>query len=219
MRIHDLLEIDAERFLQANAAVPPWVGASARKTPYVVVRRGPVCEQSIPVGVRGSQRSERWAGFCRADGVKRVLTPNGLLRQPISLSRSLDIPALRSVPMLAERWQDVGIPWGPGGSVGFELATGREVVRPQSDLDIVMYAERPITPGEAKDLLDSAQGLPAAVDIRMETPVCGFSLVEYADRAAQSILLRSATGAVLGQDPWDDAGGPRGWALDVAAQR
>ena len=209
MRIHDLLEIDAERFLQPDAALFPWIIASVRKTPYVVVRRGPVSEQSIPVGVRGSQRSERWAGFCCADRVKRVLTPDGLLDQPIPLLRSMDAPALRSVPILAERWRAVGIPWGPGGGVGFELATGREVVRPQSDLDIVMYADRRITPGDAKDLLASAQGLPAAVDIRVETPVCGFSLLEYAGRTPEPILLRTAAGAVLGLEPWDEAGGAR----------
>jgi phosphoribosyl-dephospho-CoA transferase len=219
MRIHDLLEIDAERFLRAAAALFPWVGASVRKTPYVVVRRGPVSEQSIPVGVRGSQRSERWAGTCCAAGVKRVLTPYGLLGQPLPLSRSMDVPALRSVSMLAERWRAVGIPWGPGGSVGFELATGREVVRPQSDLDIVMYADRRITPGEAKDILDSAQGLPAAVDIRVETPACGFSLLEYAGRTPEPILLRTAAGAVLGLDPWDEAGEASAWALSVAPHR
>jgi phosphoribosyl-dephospho-CoA transferase len=219
MRIHDLLEIDAERFLQADAALFPWVGASVRRTPYVVVRRGPVSEQNIPVGVRGSQRSERWPGCCRADSVKRVLTPQGLLGRPIPPSRSVDIPALRSVPFLAERWRDVGIPWGPGGSVGFELATGREVVRPQSDLDIVMYAERRMAPDEARDLLDSARALPAAVDIRVETPVCGFSLLEYARQTPEPILLRTVAGAMLGEDPWDRAVGASGWAPGDAAHR
>jgi phosphoribosyl-dephospho-CoA transferase len=219
MRIHDLLEIEAERFPQADAALFPWVGASVRRAPYVVVRRGPLSEQGIPVGVRGSQRSERWPGFCRAESVKRVLTPESLLGLPIPASRSVDVPALRSVPLLAERWRGVGIPWGPGGSVGFELATGRDVVRPQSDLDIVMYAERRLTPGEARDLLDSAQALPAAVDIRVETPMCGFSLLEYARRTPEPILLRTAVGAMLGEDPWDYADGAGGWALGDAAHR
>jgi phosphoribosyl-dephospho-CoA transferase len=214
-----LLEIDAERFLQADAALFPWAGASLRKTPYVVVRRGPVSAGNIPVGVRGSRRSERWAGSCCTDAVKQVLTPEGLLRQPVPASRSADVPALRSVSMLAERWRGAGISWGPGGSVGFELATGREVVRPQSDLDIVMYAECRLSPLDAKDLLAAAQGLPAPVDIRVETPVCGFSLLEYAGRTAQPMLLRTAAGAVLGHDPWDDAAGARGCVPGVAALR
>jgi phosphoribosyl-dephospho-CoA transferase len=219
MRIHDLLEIDAEQFLQADAGLFPWVGASVRKTPYVVVRRGLMSEQNVPVGVRGSKRSERWAGSCCVDGVKRVLTPEGLLGQPIPRSRSMDVAALRSLPFLAERWRGLSIPWGPGGSVGFELATGREVVRPQSDLDIVMFAERRMSPGDAKELLDAAQGLPAPVDIRVETPLCGFSLLEYAGRTPEPILLRTVAGAVLGHDPWDDAGGATAWAPGVAAHR
>jgi phosphoribosyl-dephospho-CoA transferase len=94
------------------------------------------------------------------------------------------------------------VPWGPGGSVGFELATGRHVASPQSDLDVVIYARSPMTPGEARDLCDSAQGLPAAVDIRVETPVCGFSLTEFANRTPAPILLRLPSGTVLGADPW-----------------
>ena len=56
-------------------------------------------------------------------------------------------------------------------------------------------------------------------DIRVETPVCGFSLLEYAGRTPESILLRTAAGAVLGHDPWDEAGGVSGWVPGVAAYR
>ena len=43
-RIHDLLEIDAERFLEANRRRPAWVAESLRTTPFVVVRRGPISD-------------------------------------------------------------------------------------------------------------------------------------------------------------------------------
>jgi phosphoribosyl-dephospho-CoA transferase len=104
--------------------------------------------------------------------------------------------------LLADRWNALNFPWGPGGSVGFELATGHPVATPQSDLDIVIYAETRMTPVEARVLWESAQELPAAVDIRVETPACGFSLTEYANRAPAPILLRYASGTVLGADPW-----------------
>ena len=78
-RIHDLLEIDAERFLQGQSSVPAWVAESLRQTPFVVVRRGPVSEQEIPIGVRGAHRNERWAGGCHPRIVKGILTPR-LLR-------------------------------------------------------------------------------------------------------------------------------------------
>ena len=218
-RIHDLLEIDVERFLQAHPSVPGWVAESLRQTPFVVVRRGPVSDQEISIGVRGAHRNERWAGGCHPSLVNEILTPQALLsRAPalsvtpaamsetptaVALSRATAIPALRTLSLLTQRWKALDSPWGPGGSVGFELATGRPIVTPQSDLDVVIYANERMTVNEARLLRDSTQGLPAPVDIRVETPTCGFSLVEYASRAPAAILLRTASGALLGADPWE----------------
>jgi phosphoribosyl-dephospho-CoA transferase len=136
--------------------------------------------------------------------VNEILTPQALLGRVVmaALSRAAAIPAFRALSLLAERWKAVGPVWGPGGSVGFELATGRHIVTPQSDLDVVIYAHEQMTVNEARLLRDSTQGLPAPVDIRVETPTCGFSLVEYASQATASILLRTASGAALGADPW-----------------
>ena len=209
-RIHDLLEIDAERFLQAHSSVPAWVAESLRQTPFVVVRRGPVSAQEISIGVRGVHRNERWAGSCHPSLVKKVLTPQVLLARapalaatPAAPSRAAAIPALRTLSLLAERWKALNSVWGPGGSVGFELATGRHIVTPQSDLDVVIYADERMSANEATWLRDSTLGLPAPVDIRVETPSCGFSLVEYASRAPAPILLRAVSGALLGADPWE----------------
>jgi hypothetical protein len=96
------------------------------------------------------------------------------------------------------------LPWGPGGSVGFELASGRHVVTPESDLDIVIYADRRMTAEEAKSLCDRAMNLPVVVDIRVETSVCGFSLKEFAGRGPAATLLRVPRGIVLAKDPWGD---------------
>jgi phosphoribosyl-dephospho-CoA transferase len=228
-RIHDLLEIDAERFLQVHPSVPAWVVESLRQTPFVVVRRGPVSDQEILIGVRGAHRNERWAGGCHPSVVNEILTPQTLLGRatavavaplaatvapaslspaaasvpPAALSRTTTIPALRTLSLLAERWRSLDSAWGPGGSVGFELATGRHTATPQSDLDVVIYADERMTVNEARLLRDSTRGLPAPVDIRVETPACGFSLVEYASRAPALILLRTASGALLGADPWE----------------
>jgi phosphoribosyl-dephospho-CoA transferase len=258
-RIHDLLEIDTERFLKANSSVPPWVAKSLRHAPFVVVRRGPVStEQGIAVGVRGSQRNERWPAVCHPDLVRSVLTPPMLLTRlvtaspsapathpdpataspsvpvsqqatwtllapaphpastapsspatrPVPPTRTDTVPALRTLALLADRWKALDSPWGPGGSVGFELATGHPVATPQSDLDIVIYAAGRMTHDEARVLHESAQGLPAAVDIRVETPTCGFSLTEYANAAPLApILLRFPYGTALGPDPWTPGSG------------
>jgi phosphoribosyl-dephospho-CoA transferase len=81
---------------------------------------------------------------------------------------------------------------GAGGSVGFELATEKPTITPRSDLDIVVYANEHLSRSDAQRLLVSTRDLELAVDIRVETPVCGFSLIEYARPVAMSILLRTA---------------------------
>src|SRR5260221_12447223 len=61
-----------------------------------------------------------------------------------------------------------------------------------------------MTAEEAKSLCDRAMNLPAVVDIRVETPVCGFSLKEFAGWSPAAILLRIPRGFVLEKDPWGD---------------
>jgi len=204
VRTHDLLEIDAKRLLASQASAPHWVEEELRKSPFAVVRRGLAPGHEIPIGVRGTGRNQRWAAFCHSKLVKSVLTPSQLLSRAISTSRANAIPALRALRLLKERWTDLVLPWGPGGSVGFELASSRHAAKPTSDLDIVIFAERRMTADEAKSLCDRAMNLPAVVDIRVETPVCGFSLKEFAGRGPAAILLRLQRGIVLAKDPWGD---------------
>jgi len=204
VRTHDLLEIDAKQLLSSQASAPQWVEGELRESPFAVVRRGSAPGHEIPIGVRGTGRNQRWAAFYHSKLVKSVLTPSQLLTRAIPTSRANAIPALRALDLLKERWMESVLPWGPGGSVGFELASGRHVATPESDLDIVLYAERRMTAEEAKSLCDRAMNLPAVVDIRVETPVCGFSLKEFAGWSPAAILLRVPRGIVLAKDPWGD---------------
>lgn len=208
VRIHDLLEIDTRHFLDAHGAAPGWVGESLRRAPFVVVRRGTVTAQEIPVGVRGIGRHERWAGRCHPAWVRRVVTAPSLVAA--ASPRAELIPALRSLAHLKRAcWKDFDRAWGPGGSAGFELATGQYVLRQESDLDVVIYADRRLSLHEARGLRGCAAELPSALDIRVETPLCGFSLSEYAGANSAAILLRTACGVLLGADPWDVGAGVR----------
>jgi phosphoribosyl-dephospho-CoA transferase len=202
VRTHDLLEIDANVFIAWNASAPGWVEEALRNTPFVVVRRGRTTDQEIPIGVRGAERNQRWAAFCHPTWVKSVLTPPQLLTRTVPTLRADAAPALRALQVLKDRWMDLDHPWGPGGSVGFELATGSHVVKPESDLDIVIYAKRKITREQARSLQARTMNLSVPVDIRVETLACGFSLTEYARGGSASILLRTPDGLDLGNDPW-----------------
>ena len=204
VRTHDLLEIDANVFISGNTSSPEWVEEALRKTPYVVVRRGRATDQEIPIGVRGAERNQRWPAFCHPTSVKTILTPPQLLTRTVPTLRADATPALRALKVLKDRWMDLDHPWGPGGSVGFELATGRHVVKPESDLDVVIYAEGKITREEARSLQARTMNLLVAVDIRVETLGCGFSLIEYARGGPAGALLRTPAGLELGNDPWSN---------------
>ena len=159
----------------------------------------------IAVGVRGTTRSERWAGFCGERLIKKVVRPQELLMSHASNSIPRT-PALRVLREISERWAELALPWGPVGSVGFELATGRMVTTEASDLDVVIRASQRITIDYARWLFDRTLGFEAKVDVRVETPVCGFSLEEYVIAGSSEILLRYKDGVRLGRNAWSTVG-------------
>jgi phosphoribosyl-dephospho-CoA transferase len=218
VRTHDLLEIDANELISGHGSAPEWVEEVLRKSPFVVVRRGRATEQEIPVGLRGPERNQRWATFCHPKLVRSILTPPQLLAGNVPIARAEAIPALRAFNLLKDRWMHLGRPWGPGGSVGFEIATGNLVANEQSDLDIVIYADTRMTIDEAKSLWAHTMDLSAVADIRVETLVAGFSLAEYARAGFTGILLRTPDGHVLGNDPWDEELKTRGAGQSVAKE-
>ena len=206
-RPHYLLAVDPKQLIEAvckHSSVPEWAEEQVRTTPFVVVRRGLATGQEIPIGVRGAERNQRWAAFCHPTLAKSIITPPQLLGRTVSTSRRDATPALCALDLLKERWMDLDRPWGPGGSVGFELATGSHVAKLGSDLDIVIYAENRMMADEAKFLCARAMNLPAVVDVRVETPVCGFSLREFASDSPAAILLRAPSGVIIGSNPWGE---------------
>ena len=138
VRTHDLLEIDANVFIAGNASAPGWVEEALRKLHLsLFVVDGPRFKKFRSAFVE-QRRNQRWAAFCHPTWLKSILTPPQLLTRTIPASRADATPALRALQVLKDRWMDLDHPWGPGGSVGFELATGRHVVKPESDLDVVI---------------------------------------------------------------------------------
>jgi phosphoribosyl-dephospho-CoA transferase len=162
----------------------------------VVVLRAQTSFGRIAIGVRGAARSERWGAFCDGGKVRTIVRPEQLLPS------SCRTPALRTLYEIRERWADLALSWGPTGSVGFELASGCRVTTEASDLDLVIRAPQRIPVERARSLLDRTLGLGTRVDVRVETPLCGFALEEYALARSSRILLRCAEGVRLGKDPW-----------------
>jgi phosphoribosyl-dephospho-CoA transferase len=89
------------------------------------------------------------------------------------------------------------------------LATGRPVTTETSDLDLVIRAPQRIAVEEARVLFNCTRGLETRVDVRVETPICGFSLQEYVAAGGTQILLRQFDEVRLGDDPWFSVEGPQ----------
>jgi phosphoribosyl-dephospho-CoA transferase len=205
IRTHDLLELGNPLVTPAGedeSTAPEWVQSVLAATPFVVVRRGYPSAGQIPIGVRGAERRHRWAGFTSLENVKRVLTPGSILSEWRRKDFQREINAFLALRAVLERWHSIDYEWGPGGSLGFELATGRATATQDSDLDLVLYAPDIVPLATARYLHSSILGLAARVDVLIETPRGGFALREYVDAHGAAILLRTPSGPVLRSDPW-----------------
>jgi phosphoribosyl-dephospho-CoA transferase len=201
LQVHDLLRIDPDCLTAGCVAQPSWVRESLIICPWAVVRRAQAPVGQIAIGVRGATRSERWGGFCAKSLISKIVSPVEVLALARSSTHTLRTPAFRAFQQVIESWRDLTLLWGPSGSVGFELATGRPVTTETSDLDLIVRAPQRIALEEARVLFNCTRGLETKVDVRVQTPMCEFSLQEYV-AASPQILLRYFDGVRLGDDPW-----------------
>jgi phosphoribosyl-dephospho-CoA transferase len=115
--------------------------------------------------------------------------------------------AFRTLSYLESHLVGFDMSWGPGGSVGYELASGIPAVRGDSDLDLILFALKKLGITEARDLWRMISSAPGTVDALVETPFCGFSLEEFVTTSPRKILLRSSDGRILGSNPWNLSNG------------
>jgi phosphoribosyl-dephospho-CoA transferase len=203
VRPHDLLKIELPEGIYNLAAAPSWAQESLAITPYVVVRRYVHSQNAIAIGVRGDSRNKRWPGIVNPDHVKAVVSPFELRTDKIVKPERFDaIPALWQLQALEEEWRSLALRWGPGGSVGYELATGYPTATPKSDLDIVISAPIPFDYEYARVLISSVRQISLSIDVLVETPECGFLLADYASSKGGAILLRHVDKPCLGINPW-----------------
>jgi phosphoribosyl-dephospho-CoA transferase len=207
---HDLIRLREPIALAVDAPVPAWVEPALRRAPWVVVRRGHVRDGMIPVGVRGLARPQRFAAFLAVAEVADRLSPEDLTDSFYAIERARRdaAPALAALARVAPILARSGRRWGPGGSVGFEIATGVLTATFWSDLDLILRQERRLEPGEAIELRATLAeaAAPVRMDVMLETPCGGVSLTDLAAMPGQ-VLVRTPDGARLWADPWmADAG-------------
>ena len=201
LHVHDLLLLRTEPAVISTQGDPACPYLNPNQRPWVVVRRGRISDGLIPVGVRGSQRQERCAGFTRLSEVLETRRPDQL-RLLLAEDSRRGLQAFRTLSYLESHLVGLDMNWGPGGSAGYELASGIPAVRDGSDLDLIIFAPKKLKITEAQDLWHRISSAPGKVDALVETPFCGFSLEEFVTTSASKILLRTSDGRILGSDPW-----------------
>ncbi|MCX4150551.1 malonate decarboxylase holo-ACP synthase [Paraburkholderia madseniana] len=202
LRLHRLPQFDGE---------PPWVRGSFERAPYAVVRRALAADGFLAIGLRGTERSQRYGTWVHRDDIEIAVPPEALARRSPLASRN----ALPTFAALAALRRDTasalaGFVWGPTGSAGFELATQTLTVTFSSDLDLLIRAPEKLSHHAAIQLLDylqaTAQRAGIRVDAQLETPAGGVALAEWAADKAR-VMARHARGPQLVTDPWAPAHG------------
>ena len=206
-RPHDLLFARAPDAFTAAGARPDWLddGGWLARAP-LVVRRDTSSAGRIPAGARGPLRSQRCAGELATDAVARRVTPEQLAAA-VTKGPALDLraaagrlPCIAALLDLAPQLQALGLAWGPAGGAGFWLASGLPVLRPDSDLDLLVRAPRPPAASVIAALSALQDGAACRIDIQIDTGHAGFALGEY--RRGGRVMLKTAGGPLLVADPW-----------------
>jgi phosphoribosyl-dephospho-CoA transferase len=164
-----------------------------RRAPWVVVRRDRCAPGHVAVGIRGSRRSQRHPTVVDLDTIVECLSPADLLERADQLP---DVPAAHALRAAVGILESSRVVWGPGGSTGFTLATGVPVVTADSDLDLVISAERLPSQDVLMSWRNAFRDLPARVDCQLDLPVGGVALAELVGDASR-VLLRTADGPAL----------------------
>lgn len=199
MKPHDLLLISSWVELQTNdnEDIPEWVKTSLSISPIVVVRWGTTFGGKIPVGIRGSNKAQRFAAYIMPASVKTHYRPADLTKlgpEYLHLSE-----AKRTFKGLKLLFDDV-LEWGPAGSVGFEMVSGQKVMTLDSDFDIVITPQETMGIDEALILVEKLNKFSMFIDAQVLLHVGTFSLREWAK--GRGVLLKTADNPKLVDNPW-----------------
>ncbi|WP_308196468.1 malonate decarboxylase holo-ACP synthase [Cryobacterium zhongshanensis] len=207
-RAHDLVRVATTAALTscpADAPRPGWVDAALGGPGggWAVVRRSPADAGLVSVGVRGDTRDKRWPALVASSDIVELVRPQGVPRSPRPGRAGLRpfLGLKRAGAILDELFPDA---WGVTGSLAFELVTGAETARNDSDIDITILAPQPLDRRAAADA--AARVLSAAavpVDLQVETPLGAVALDEWIREAGlHPVALRTIDGPRLVLNPW-----------------
>lgn len=201
---HDLVQVRSLEELKSFSNFPEWAKQACLTAPFHVVRRAPQRDNLIPIGIRGNERSERFGTYIPQQFIETVISPKNIVEQMLwcNWQRQSQFPEfvihLNQLSKLLS-----GLSWGIGGSLGYELITGRECLKPSSDVDIIWYQSTQPDLQFCQSLIQQTQHLSPRIDIQIENHHGAFHLSEYVQSPDRAILIKQNNGPILAKVLWD----------------
>ena len=194
INVHDIVQFASINDIENPLQPPHWVKDAPASQNFGVVRRMPITDNRIPVGLRGKTREERYGAFLHQSKVLQVITPVSLRNRFDDFKEKIYFPALNKVK---EEFSKYDLLWGPTGSVGFEIATSIEVTSPNSDIDICLYLDQ-IDRELLVKIGHFLEGLDRRIDVQVEIPTIGaFLLNDYLKSEKTGFIIRTKFGPHL----------------------
>lgn len=203
LRPHDLLWVADASMISATEPLPDWATREWLMRVPAVIRRENADRRGIPIGLRGTTRSERFRAYLVPEAVRQRVSPEELAASRVWRDQTgFDgIAALAALAKLAPLLDAIGLAWGPTGSVGFALASGLPVLRRDSDLDLVLRAPGPPTIEQREMLAMLSAQVACRLDVQIDTGRGAFAFAEWI-AGHQRVLLKTDSGPVLTDVPW-----------------
>lgn len=205
LKANDLIKINDISDLIGDFMDIPWINEAVKRAAFVVVRRAPIINDMIPVGVRGNNRSQRLAATMLNSNIIEIINPEQLVEDKLWRNNKhiRETHIFETLEAVDSIFKTHNMTWGLTGSVGFELASGVETVTDTSDLDIIIKAERFLSVKTAEDIIKELLKVPTKVDVQLETSKGSVALAEYA-RGNSPFLIRTVNGPRLVENLWSE---------------
>lgn len=198
---HDLIKIKDYKNLNIDFSNYSWALEALKKSPFVVVRRAPILDELIPIGIRGNLRSQRLAAFLPFSNIDNIFKPTYIVQKKLWLENChlKNTNMFSSIEDIYKIFEEYNLKWGICGSAGFELITKMPTVTENSDLDIIIKidsADKLFSAESAKKICKRLLNIKVKTDVQIETPKGAIALTEYSSEA-NPILIRTINGPKL----------------------
>lgn len=187
VRVHDIIKVTSVNKLVFLTEKPMWVDQAIENNPYVIVRRAPIIDEFVPIGIRGSKRHERMSGYVLKSEIKEILTPEMITKRLNGIDNHILIK--KTLEKIDSIMNKLNLKWGVFGSIAYEVVTGKLTINKKSDIDLI------IRNGASKEKLNrlvcQLKILPIRVDILIETSYGGYNLKEYLSKKSSQLLIKT----------------------------